>query len=157
MKRIRDKIMLGVISGLIAAVPGRILNEIEHQKGLIDMDYTKIASTLFMDRNGSNSREGLLLGNIVNSIMLSLTGVATTYTLSKTGKDYKHIKGIGLSYMYGIVLGGVMPSLGLVYKPKQKRSYSLAVIDHTLLGILCAELVSRLGAKEVFEDENQIE
>jgi len=151
LQKLKDLIMLGTVSGLLAGLPGRILNEIEFKKGLTDLNYPQMASTLLMEKKDVASGEGVAAGNLLNSMLLCMAGIATAYTLTRTGKDFRQLKGIGIAYLYGILLGGVMPAVGLVKKPEKKRSFTLSLIDHTLLGLLCAELTARLGDENLFK------
>ncbi|WP_366923076.1 hypothetical protein MFMK1_003569 [Metallumcola ferriviriculae] len=65
MKKIKDRFLLGVVSGLIAAIPGRLLNTAEYHAGLVDVKYGQMVSSLFTEKSKVNTKEGQLLGSIV--------------------------------------------------------------------------------------------
>lgn len=150
--KIKDSIMLGVVSGMLAGIPGRILNYIEHQKSLNDMTYNNMAATLAVDKDNSKKPEGKLMGSIINNVSLGVLGIATTYLIKLTGRDYAVPKGIGLAYTMGILMGVITPKVSLVAKPRKRLSYPLAVIDHTILGAVCGYLVSKLGDDKLFKN-----
>ena len=48
--KIKDRILLGIVSGLAASMPGRVLNELEFKRGLTDQTYEQAASSIFVKR-----------------------------------------------------------------------------------------------------------
>lgn len=144
----RDTIMRGVIGGLLAAIPGYIIDQIGHTKGLSDMTYPQFASTLAMSRKQSRGIHGWILGNTILAVGIALSGVTTSYILKKTGRDYAVIKGLGVALMQGIILGGAWPKLGLLEKQRMAKSHTLGLIDHAIFGLLSGYLISRMQGKE---------
>jgi hypothetical protein len=158
MMRIKDRITLGVIAGLSAAIPGALLGVLQEKMSLRDMRYRELASTLIMPRNKVNTTEGKIVGQVVNGIGLSLSGIVTTYLLSATGRDYRILKGIGVSYFFGVILGGAFPKLGLVTKLKYRHNERLfGMLDHAIHGSMCALIVSKLGDDKLFPMEREAE
>ena len=49
--KINDKIFLGTVSGLLGAIPGRLLNKVEFVLGLTDSRYEEMASSFFVKRS----------------------------------------------------------------------------------------------------------
>jgi hypothetical protein len=89
MFKIKDRILLGTLSGIISAGIGRIINKINYEKGLTDIRYNPLAAELFLPKKLCNTEGGALLGFIVNNINVAVNSIAITYLLSATGKDYK--------------------------------------------------------------------
>jgi len=150
MGKINDLIVLGMLSGLLAGIPGKLLNLAEYHFRLTDMTYTQHASTLFLSKDESNRWAGKLVGSMTNTMGLFLVGITTSSLLVRTGRDFGPLKGIGVAYMYGLLLEGVFPRMGMVAKPRKPLSYPLALIDHTILGSLCGLLASKLGSDSLF-------
>lgn len=151
--KIKDRIQLGVISGILAAVPALLLNIYEHKKGLINMTYPQAAGTLSLRKDKVNTIEGKIMSHVTNAIGMSSAGVATTYVMSATGRDHPILKGIGVNYLYAVILAGILPKIGLIAKPKPKFPV-ITLIEHTITGVLCGLLVSRLGDDSLFPDKN---
>ncbi len=120
MKKLKDRVFLGIVSGLIAAIPGRLLNTVEYRHGLVDSKYGQMAASLFT--NKENSDLGQLLGYITNQVLTTTTGVATAYTLSAAGRDFAPLKGMGLGIIYWLGLYGLGSKIGL--SPKNKKPLS---------------------------------
>lgn len=150
MKKIKDRVLLGIVSGLIAAIPGRLLNTAEYSAGLTDAKYSHMAASLFT--NKENSDLGQLLGSVANEAMVTTTGVAITYTLSATGRDSAVIKGIGVGTMYWFGLYGLTSALGILPKSKKPLSPLLGFVDHIIFGASCGLIASKLGDDSLFPD-----
>lgn len=82
MFKIRDRILLGIITGVICGLPGRVTNAIEYQLGLTDVKYGQMASSLFLPKNKVNTREAKIVASVTNHINISMTGIFVTYLLS---------------------------------------------------------------------------
>ncbi len=151
--KIKDRVLLGVVSGILAAIPALSVNIYEHKKGLINMTYPQSAGTLSLKKSKVNTIEGKIMSNVINGIGMSSAGVATTYVMSATGRDHPILKGIGVNYLYAVIFAGILPKIGLVAKPRPKFPI-LGLIEHTMTGVLSGLLVSRLGDDSLFPDNN---
>lgn len=152
MRKIKDRIFLGIITGIIAGVPGRLLNAWEHNNGQTDIKYGHMASSLFIPKEKTNTTEGKIIGSITNHINISLTGVLVTYLLSATGRDKAIIKGLGVSSVAWLAIYGLSSRLGVTAKNKKPLSPILSFIDHLTLGGLSGLIVSKLGDDALFPD-----
>lgn len=153
--KIRDRIILGVISGLIAGIPGRLINAVEYKENLTDIRYNQLAASLFIPKNKTNTIEGKALASFVNNINLGVVGVMTTYILSLTGRDKAIIKGMGTGAISWIMLNGVVSNLGLGIKSKKPISPILSFADHVIFGLLTGYLISKLGDDALFPDDKE--
>lgn len=68
MKKIKDRILLGVISGLLGALPADSLNKIEYNLGLTDRKYNEMTSSLVTAKN--KSKTGKILGTLANETLI---------------------------------------------------------------------------------------
>ncbi|TYO91690.1 hypothetical protein [Desulfallas thermosapovorans] len=150
--KIKDRVLLGVVSGVLAGMPSLLLNIYEHKKGLVNMTYPQSAGTLSLKKSRINTIEGKIISHVTNAIGMSSSGVATTYIMSSTGRDHPILKGIGVHYLYGVILAAILPKFGLVAKVKPKFPV-LGLIEHTISGVLCGLLVARLGDDSLFPDK----
>lgn len=152
MEKIRDRVVLGIITGLIGAIPGRLLNAVEYNRGLSDAKYGQMAASVFVSGKAVNTPRGRLIGSVANLIIACTTGLTTTYLLSCTGRDYAAVKGIGVGTLYWFGLHGLTPRLGLAVKGKSNRTPLLSLIDHIIFGSLSGILASNLGHDSLFPD-----
>ena len=154
MRKIKDRLLLGLVSGLIGATPGRLLNAAEYHRGIVDVKYGQMASSLFTGKKRVNTPEGKILGSLAHELLTITTGTAITYTLSATGRDYAPLKGMGIGALYWFMLYGL--NTNLKYSAKNERPYShlLGLVDHLLFGALAGTVASKLGDNSLFPDNS---
>ncbi len=108
MFKIKDRILLGTLSGASASFVARIVNRYSHSKGLTDIRYNPLAARLFLPENKIKNTPGILLGAIVNNVNTAATGVFLTYLLSATGKDNAVLKGMGTGAFLWVLVDGLI-------------------------------------------------
>ena len=64
MRKIKDRILLGIVAGILGSVPGRILNKIEFEFGLTDSRYEQMAASLFVTKKDAHKPRGKVVGKI---------------------------------------------------------------------------------------------
>lgn len=156
MRKIKDRIILGIVSGLIAGIPGKFINAFEHRKGLTDMRYNRISVTLFTKSNKVNSKEAKTLAAIANNVNSGIFGVLTSYLLSFTGRDYAVIKGAGVAAFAWVIVNGLIGSQMLKQTSKNPVPPVLSFLDHLINGGLCGIIVSKLGDDSIFPDTKSL-
>lgn len=149
MQKIKDRIFLGFVAGMFGAIPGRLLNKLEFELGITDSRYEEMASMLFVSKRDAHKVKGKSVGKIANSLLTSATGVATTYVLSKTGRDHAALKGIGISSLAWLGIYG-LSTQAQVRKSKKPTAALLSYLDHVIFGATTATLVAKLGDDSLF-------
>jgi hypothetical protein len=152
MKKIKDRISLGIISGVFSSIPGRLLNTFEYRAGLTDAKYGQMAANLFVSKKQVDTMEGRAIGAIVNGILTGVAGISAVYLLSMTGRDKAVIKGMGIGILFWLALFGLTPRVGIVEKTKKPLSPLLGLVDHIVFSSLCGLIASRLGDDSLFPD-----
>ena len=152
--KIKDRIMLGVITGVIASLPGKIINNIEYRKGLTEQTYQKAASSLFVKDNQLDTLPGKIIGAVANQVLTVTAGIGTTYLLSLTGRDHAVVKGIGIGMLYWMFLEGLPSNLGLTISHKKPMTPLLSILDHIVFGATCGFVASNLGDESLFPETN---
>jgi multidrug transporter EmrE-like cation transporter len=155
MKKIKDRLLLGVIAGTLASIPGRVLNKIEFEAGLTDSRYEQMAALLLVNKKDAHKNPGKVIGKIVNGLLADAVGIATTYTLSTTGRDYAIFKGIGITSLAWLGMYGFGTKENM-RKSKKPLVPLLSYLDHIIFGTTTALLVKTLGDDKLFPD-NQTE
>ncbi|MFZ7101452.1 MAG: hypothetical protein ACOWWO_02195 [Peptococcaceae bacterium] len=151
MFKIKDRILLGSICGFIpSAISSIIINKTTNKLGLNDITYIPMAANLFLPKKKINSRQGNLLGFIVNCINGALSSISLTYFLSATGKDYKIFKGIGSGAFFWIIIDGLFGSQLLKVKSSKSSAPTIRLLEHISTGILSAVLITKLGDESLF-------
>lgn len=155
MKKINDRVLLGIVSGIIAGIPGRLSNKLQYRKGLTDVKYGQLTASLFLPPHKVNTKQGKLTGYIANQVNLGITGVIITYLLAATGRDKAMLKGAGIAAIAWLYVYGLSSKLSIGRRGRKKISPLLSFLDHLSLGILGGFLVSKLGDDALFPDTRQ--
>jgi len=152
MLRIKDRIFLGILSGLIGSIPGRLLNAVEYNRGIVDAKYGQMAAGLFINKNKADTPAGKLLGSVANELLAASTGISVTYTLAATGRDNAVLKGMGVGSLYWFLLYGLSAKLGDTPKSKKTVSPLLSLADHLIFGTLAGVVTATIGDDSLFPD-----
>lgn len=152
MPKIKDSIFLGVVAGMVGAIPGRLLNKMEFKLGLTDSRYEEMAAMPFVNKKDIDKTIGKNVGKIANSLLSSMVGITTTYVLRMTGRDYFLLKGIGVSSLAWLGIYG-LSSQARVRKTKKSSVALLSYLDHVIFGITTATVVTKLGDERLFSRE----
>lgn len=154
MKKIKDRVIIGASSALLAAILGRLVNGLEYRHGLTDEQYNQTGSSLLLPKNmaKSNSLESKIIGSLVNNTMVSVSGTLISYLLSITGRDSAILKGAGFGAVEWVGIWGISARLGLKVNSKKPLTHILSFIDHVMFGANTAWLISRFGDDSLFPD-----
>lgn len=150
MRKISDRIILGMVGGMISDVIARLINAAEYEKGLTDIRYNQMASSLFFPKNKLNTTQSKLLGGIINNINVSAVGIIICYVLSTTGRDKASVKGMGIGALTWLMIQGVFSKQVLGINSKKPLVPFLSLFDHLLYGFLTANIISHLGDDKLF-------
>jgi hypothetical protein len=150
--KIRDRILLGVLAGIVCGTPGRIFNDLEYHLKLTDVKYGQMAANLFLPKNKLNSPKARIIASLINQTNISLMGVMVCYLLSATGRDKAVLKGIGVGATAWTTIYGLTARIGLSVKTRKPLSPILSFIDHALFGTMCGLFVSKFGHDSLFPD-----
>ena len=153
--KIKDRILLGIVSGLAASMPGRVLNELEFKRGLTDQTYEQTASSIFVKRKQIKTMPGKAIGIVANQALAASTGVLTAYVLSATGRDHAVLKGMGVGTLYWMALRGLPSKLGLALPQKKPLTPLLSLLDHLIFGATLGYLTGKLGHDRLFPDKTK--
>ena len=154
MFKIRDRVILGVISGIVTGTPSKILNSMEYRANLTDVKYGHITSNLFLPKSEVNAPGAKILAALANHVNSGIVGVLITYLLSLTGRDQAVVKGLGVaSFSWIIIYGTLSERLGLRRKSKRPLTHLLSFLDHALFGALCGLFISKYGDDSLFPDQ----
>lgn len=148
--KIKDRITLGVISGVIAGLPDTIINLLEHKAGITDLTYGHMGANVFLPHDKSHRPESLVAGYAANAALTGLTGILFSYLLSASGRDHAVLKGIGAGITFWMLVYGLGGKLGLTAKPKKTVAPILSLLDHILFGSLLGLITEKLADESLF-------
>lgn len=154
--KIKDRILLGIVSGVIAGIPGKFFNAFESRRGLTDLWYSRLSVHLFTPRNKVDSKNEKILAAIAINTTSGFFGVIISYLLSITGRDYAVVKGAGTAAFAWIAVNGMLGGQVMKQKNKNPGPPILSFIDHLVNGGFCGFLVSKLGDDSIFPDTKSL-
>jgi len=150
MFKIKDRIILGAISGIVGGKAVRIMNKINYNIGVGDIRYNLMAAELFLPKKDTKKSQANLLGGLVNNINSAFFGIILTYLLGVTGKDYKIIKGMGIGTLTWIMIDGLIGSQILKIKSRKPLAPTVRLLEHLFGGAFIAALITKLGDESLF-------
>ena len=149
MRRIKDRIVLGLIAGLGANIVKEAIAETGIHSGLTKYSCRRMIPRILLNKKQANTWKGWVLGTTTDLSFAALTGVLITYTLSYTGKDYSKLKGV-------VVANGVLDQVYnafsriLPHVRNEPNSNLLCRAIHTVFGITAASIITSLGDPTLF-------
>lgn len=151
MRKMKDRITLGLLCGFFGNIPKTILNDVSYRKGLEKTRYGEIVTGIFVPKRAAVSKSGVKFGFAGDYFLASLLGIPLVYLLSYTGKDNYLLKGWagGMAGMglFRALIANIGP--GKTY-PKDVLTNSLMSISSSIWGITAAALIVRLGDDTLF-------
>ncbi|MDX9872891.1 MAG: hypothetical protein RBT41_10805 [Clostridia bacterium] len=152
MKKIKDRLTLGLLCGFLGNIPKTILNEVSYRKGLEKTRYGEIVTGIFMPKKQAQSKDGVTFGVAGDYLLASMLGIPLVYLFTYTGKDNYGLKGWvgGMAGMglFRALIANIGP--GKTY-PKDVLSNSMMSISSTLWGITAATLIVHWGDERLFK------
>lgn len=152
MGKMNDKVILGLLCGLLGNLPKAIINETLVRKGIEKKRFAEIVAGLFVTPEEATSKKGIAFGFLGDFATASFLGIPLVYLLSKTGKNHKIIKG-GMMGLAGLgIYRGIIAQLGNkgTYPTDVTTNVSMSVTS-TLWGITAGILATSLGHESLFK------
>ena len=155
MKKIKDPILLGVVSGLAGNLLKNIGNFVNVKLGMTQSTYPRVAGGIFMKQNQVESIPGKTVGWIADSAVAGGLGIGLVYLLKLTGKDHALIKGVIYGDSAWTVLYTFANKLGVskIYPLDPKTNLS-GYMNNTLYGIGTVLAATTLGDEDLFAKED---
>ncbi len=94
---IKDRITLGTVIGVIAAIPQLIFNFILVRVNFTDFYDFQISGSIYLYKNLTYTFWGLVFGGFLWELMAATLGILTVYLILWTGKEYWWLKSILVS------------------------------------------------------------
>lgn len=149
MRRIKDRIVLGLIAGAGANIVKEAIAETVIHSGLTKYSCRRMIPRILLNKKQANTWKGWVLGTTTDLSVAAMTGVLITYTLSFTGRDYSKLKG-------AVVANGVLDQVYnafsriLPHVRNEPNSNLLCRGIHTVFGITAASIITSLGDHTLF-------
>ena len=146
---IKNRMVLGFISGIIIAFLGGGLNTLEYKLGLIDLKYNQIAAALFLPKSIKKPKAELL-GSIIRYVIIGFIGTFMCFMLSFSGRKYAALKSIGLTTVTWFLAVEFIPKFILKIRIRKPLYHYLSYLDHILSAYFMVKLILKFGDKSLF-------
>lgn len=156
MRKIKDRITLGAITGIVISAPFQMFDALIHELKITDVSYGYSASNLFLTKDKTTTSGGKTISSLVNFVNSGLVATAITYTLALTGKDKAILKGVGIGAMMWVGISGLISNVGLNIKSKKPSTPLISFAEHLLHGAMCSYMITKIGDDSLFPDNNNV-
>ncbi len=151
MKKITDRFILGVISGLGGNLVKICIERVLHWTGFADCIANQKAAGIFLKKSEVDTLYGKVVGCIADNMIGMGLGVTCSYWLTLMGKDHYLLKGMGLGAAEWAGLYGVLSNMGAttVYPVKPQDAIA-GFVSHLAFGATKATIMVQLGDESLF-------
>lgn len=153
MRKINDKITLGLVIGFLANIPKTISCTTFNKKGITKRKCSDLAASMFITKRKVFTPKGELFGILCDFIIASFDGVVFVYFLFSTGNVTKRtalIKGMFSGLFFFGLFRGFLAKIGTsrVY-PKDMLTNFIMGSNSALWGIMAGLLTFLLGDRNL--------
>lgn len=152
MRKIKDRIFLGLVAGLIGNIPKAVSNELLFRKGIEKKRFGEIIAGIFLPAKQTKTKSGKIFGLGADFIVSAFMGVPLVYLLTFSGKDKFPIKGIFAGMVGFGALRGLLANVGpgKTY-PKDVTTNAMMSWGSLLWGVTASFIAVILGDKSLFK------
>lgn len=154
MKKIKDRILLGAITGVLVSAPLQLLDIWLDKRGITDVNYGPSAAKIFLTKEKTKSPGGRVISAAINIVNTGAVATFITYIISLTGKDKAIVKGAGVGSLMWVGLAGFLSRVGLNIKSKRPSSPLISLAFHLVFGAMCGYTITKLGDDSLFPDRS---
>lgn len=153
VKKIQDRITLGIVSGLIGTILKTAMDEIFLLSKISKRSFRETASGVWVSsRREAKNPYGQILGQIMDIGLGMVGAVAQVQILSKTGKNNLTVKGIFFGITFGAVITAMLSGFNTnKVKPKDALSNLSYVLSNTIFGLSTTYAASLLGDESLWD------
>ncbi len=151
MRKITDRFLLGVISGLGGNLAKLAVEKTLQAIGFSEETGAKKAAGIFLKKRDIKTPYGKLIGTVADNLIASSLGVVCIYTMTFMGKDNYLLKGAALGLAEWTSLYGVTSRIGAtaIYPTKPKDTIAL-MLSHIAFGATKITIARHIGDERLF-------
>ena len=158
MKKIKDRLLLGVVVGLGSNIVKNSLNLGWGLIGWSDLGSQQRATGMFLPRDKMASRKGKVVGYLADQTVACLIGCATVGVFSCTGKNKPVFRGSSLGATAWLMLYGVLGTFGATKINSKSPNTMLAEFaSHLAFGATSGYLIDTIGDDDLFNGKIPME
>lgn len=149
---LKDRVITGVIIGILADIIKLISNYIMYLIGMTDVIFWQITATHFLEKKDLFKPVVYFIGVITDITVTGVLGVIFILFIYFLGKDYLLIKSIGFGLFVWVALFGTLLSQEVQQKiPQEPSGIVVTIIAHIVYSLGFAFFTSFLYKEDNFE------
>lgn len=155
MEKIKDRFLLGIISGLGGNLAKVAVEQFFNKIGFSKTSGYTTAAGIFLKKSDISTPYGTALGIIGDNMIAAGLGISCAYWLTLMGKDHYFLKGAGLGAAEWSALYGVLSKMGAtsIYPVKPKDGL-VTYLSHLAFGAAKMTIAVNLGDERLFKPAN---
>ena len=151
MKKVRDRLQLGVIAGLTGVAVKDLVGGLITRAGRAEDPGPQRAAGMLLPAYKIATPLGRAAGWLADAAVGSLLGITSVYVLSFTGKDRAVLKGLTTGALAWVGLYGVLGNMGATnVRTVQPKTALSEFITHAVYGVVTVSTAAYLGDDELF-------
>ncbi|MFZ3100780.1 MAG: hypothetical protein WA131_09070 [Desulfitobacteriaceae bacterium] len=157
MKKINDRIYLGMISGATGLVALTLVDVISSKMRISQRSYRTTAAGVWVSsRRQAEKWPGQLLGTLMNVGLSMVGGVSMVKILTRYGRDKLVPKGLFLGITFGSIITAILSGFTKnKVKPKDALSNLSYLLSHAAFGLVSALTIAKIGDDSLFDTPPQ--
>ena len=153
MRKINDRIYLGMLSGIIGWVAFRLTDVLLFKNGISKRSYPTIAAGILVSsRREAEKWSGQFLGTLMDMGLCMVGGVSMVKMLTTFGRDKLVPKGLFFGLAFGGVITAVLSKLSnKKVIPNDATSNILYIVSHAAFGLASIFTAAKIGEDSLFD------
>lgn len=133
---IKDKVITGVIVGLLADMVKLSVNYVLYLFKLTPVVFWQITATKFLDKDDLYKPIAYFIGGIADITVSAALGVLFVYIIHFVGSKYLFIKGVGYGFLIWVGIFGTLLGQSVKGKiPQEPAGILVTIIAHFFFGL----------------------
>ncbi|WP_088188363.1 hypothetical protein [Desulfosporosinus sp. FKA] len=153
MKKINDRILLGMLSGIVGLIALMVTDNISSKAKISQRSFATTAAGVWVSsRRQAEKWQGQLLGTLMTIGLCMVGGISAVKLLTTYGRDKLVAKGIFLGVTFGSVITATLSGLAHnKVKPKDANSNLSYLVSHALFGLATVLTAAKAGDDSLFD------
>jgi len=153
MRKINDRIYLGMISGAAGLVALTLVDAISSKMNISQRAYRTTAAGVWLSsRREAEKWQGQLLGAMMNVGLSMVGGVSVVAILTRYGRDKLFPKGLFFGVTFGSVVTAILSGFtNNKVKPKDALSNLSYLFSHAAFGLVSIFTAAKIGDDSLFD------
>lgn len=153
MQKIKDRMTLGIVSGLIGTIVKTASDELFLRQKASKRSFRVTAAGVWVDtQREAKTPYGQILGAIMDLGLGMVGAVGQVYILSKTGKNNLFAKGTFFGMVFGSSITAMLSGFNAnKVKPKDAKSNLTYILSSGIFGVVTTYAASLLGDDSLWD------